>query len=276
MCVRVERIPRISPPRRVTVSFGSLDGKELVRQAIDIVELVGRFVQLRRQGRLYVGLCPWHDDTRPSLQVNPERQTFKCWVCDIGGDVFSFIMKMEGVSFPEALHMLADQAGIQLKARYHPQGDQPAGAVQKRTLYQAMAWAESQYHQCLLEAEEAEPARQYLRERGIAAESIERFHLGFSPDRRDWLLDRARGTPFDAKILETIGILARPAGGGSPYDRFRGRLMFSIRDVQGRPVGFGARVLPGSDAVSPAKYVNSPETPLFSKSNVLYLSLIHI
>ena len=92
----------------MTVSFGSpLDAKELVRQAIDIVDLVGRSIQLRRQGRIYVGLCPWHEDSRPSLQVNPERQSWKCWVCDVGGDIFSFVMKMEGVSFPEALQMLA-------------------------------------------------------------------------------------------------------------------------------------------------------------------------
>ena len=100
------------------MSFGSpLDTKEQVRAAIDIVDLVGRYVRLQRRGRLFVGLCPWHDDTRPSLQVNPERQSFKCWVCDVGGDVFSFVMKMEGVSFPEALAILADRAGIELKPR---------------------------------------------------------------------------------------------------------------------------------------------------------------
>ncbi len=101
--------------RELKVSLSSLlDTKEQVRQAIDIVELVGKYIQLRRQGRNYVGLCPWHNDTRPSLQINPERQSFKCWVCggDAGGDVFSFVMKMEGVTFPEALALLADQAGI--------------------------------------------------------------------------------------------------------------------------------------------------------------------
>ncbi len=103
--------------RETKVAFdSSFDAKEQVRQAIDIVDLVGKYnLQLRRQGRGYVGLCPWHDDTRPSLQVNPERQSFKCWVCDIGGDVFSFVMKMEGVEFREALAMLADRAGIKLQ-----------------------------------------------------------------------------------------------------------------------------------------------------------------
>ena len=101
--------------REPTVSSGSFDSKERVKQAVDIVDLVGSHIQLRRQGRNYVGLCPWHDDTRPSLQVNPERQSFKCWVCDIGGDVFSFVMKMEGVEFREALQMLADRAGIRVE-----------------------------------------------------------------------------------------------------------------------------------------------------------------
>ena len=253
------------------MSFGSsFDAKELVRQAVDIVELVGKYIPLRRQGRMYVGLCPWHDDTRPSLQVNPERQSFKCWVCDIGGDVFSFLMKIEGVSFPEALHMLAEQAGITLKPAPGSARGPSDHAGDKRVLYQAMAWAEAQYHECLLHTPEAEPARRYLHQRSITAESMSKFRLGFSPERRDWLLGRAQGTRFDARLLETIGILARPMTGVGVYDRFKGRVVFPIRDAQGRPVGIGARLLPDSGSTSPAKYVNTPETPLFSKSNLLY------
>lgn len=270
------------------MSFGSsLDTKEQVREAIDIVDLVGRYVQLRRRGRLYLGLCPWHDDTRPSLQVNPERQTFKCWVCDIGGDIFSFVMKMEGVSFPEALAMLADQAGIALEP-FRPTRQGPSGAPAtaegeadsapggaevtgegKRALYRAMAWAEAQYHECLLHAPEAEPARQYLQHRRIKAESIGKFHLGFSPNESDWILQRAKGARSRARVLETIGLLARSVD-GRLYDRFRGRLLFPIRDPQDRPIGFGGRVLPESGTTSRAKYINSPETPLFTKSDHLY------
>ncbi|HUT92921.1 MAG TPA: DNA primase [Thermoguttaceae bacterium] len=271
------------------MSFGSsLDTKEQVREAIDIVDLVGRYVQLRRRGRLYLGLCPWHDDTRPSFQVNPERQSFKCWVCDIGGDIFSFVMKMEGVSFPEALAMLADRAGIELKPR-RPVGtggsmeaggevgeseSAPATATEvsgegKRALYRAMAWTETQYHECLLNAPEAEPARRYLQDREITPESLGKFHLGFSPNEPDWILRRAGGTASRARVLETIGVLARSQD-GSLYDRFRGRLLFPIRDTQDRPVGLGGRVLPDSGSTSRAKYVNSPETPLFTKSDHLY------
>ena len=272
------------------MSTGSFDTKERVKQAVDIVDLVGSHIQLRRQGRNYVGLCPWHDDTRPSLQVNPERQSFKCWVCDIGGDVFSFVMKMEGVEFREALQMLADRAGIPVEKPRRPHAAAASGAsgeaaggsqdtsgvADKRTLLQAMAWAEKQYHKCLLEAPEAEAARRYLDQRGITAESIECFHLGFSPLERDWILRRAKSEVSEerlrrrAGLLEAIGILARPAEGGSPYDRFKGRLLFSIRDAQGKPVGIGGRVLPELGTTSPAKYVNSPETTLFRKSELLY------
>jgi len=249
------------------VSFGAFqDTRELVRQAIDIVDLVGRYCQLRRQGRRYVALCPWHDDTRPSLQVNPERQSFRCWVCNIGGDIFSFVMKMEGVTFPEALAMLADQAGIPLR----PARGKPAeGGFDRRSLYQAAAWAESQYHEFLLSSPEAEPARRYLADRGISSESVARFRLGFSPLRWDWIVRRAQAAAVDPALLERIGVVAQGAE-GKTYDRFRGRLLFSIRDVQGRPVGFGGRVLPELGSTTPAKYINSPETPLFSKGRLLY------
>lgn len=260
-----------SATQELRVSASSpLDIKERVRQAIDIVELVERYVRLRRQGRNYVGLCPWHDDTHPSLQVNPERQSFRCWVCDIGGDVFSFVMKIEGVEFREALEMLAEQAGISLAA---PAAQPPAtrrGQFDKRTLYQALAWAEKQYHDCLLNHPEAEPARQYLRQRGITGESIARFRLGFSPLGRRLLVEACRGTSVEVPMLEAAGLLARSSGPGEMYDRFRGRLLFSIHDPQSRPVGFGGRLIPEVPLSNPAKYVNSPETPLFTKGRLLY------
>ncbi len=137
------------------------DIKEHIRQATDIVDLVGGYLPLRRQGRIYVGICPWHDDSRPSLQVNPERQSWKCWVCDVGGDVFSFLMQHERIGFREALEMLADRAGIPLRPAGRPDA-QPGSPHDKRTLYQAMQWAEQQFQQCLLLAPEAEAARRYV------------------------------------------------------------------------------------------------------------------
>lgn len=251
------------------MSFGaSFDIKEQIRQAVDIVDLVGQTIPLRREGRMYKGLCPWHDDSRPSLQVNPERQSFKCWVCDIGGDVFAFVMKAEGVTFPEAVAMLAQRAGIALE----PQrlGASPQQVDEKKRLLEVLSWAETQFRQCLAGAADAEPARRYLDQRGISADSVNRFHLGFAPNRSNWLLDRAKGTPHTPQLLEAAGLVRRREESQGYYDWFRGRVLFSIRDSQGRPVGFGGRVLPESGSTSPAKYVNSPETALFKKSELLY------
>jgi len=248
------------------------DAKEQIRQAVDIVDLMGGYMAMRREGRGYVALCPWHDDSRPSLKINPDRQTFKCWPCDIGGDIFSFVMKIEGVDFREALEMLADRAGIDL-APQRKQGDQDS-QFDRRNLYKAMAWAEGEFHQCLLKSPEAEPARQYLLERGINDESIQRFQLGFTPAKWDWLLGRAQQAGGAPAVLERVGLVAKRQAGEGFYDRFRGRLMFSIRDARSRPIAFGGRVLPGVGESNPdrpeAKYINSPETPLFSKSEQLY------
>ena len=245
------------------------DVKEQVRQATDIVDLVGRYLPLRRQGRIYVGTCPWHDDSRPSLQVNPERQSWKCWVCDIGGDVFSFIMQHERIGFREALELLADRAGIPLRAAAEAK-IVPGSPQDKKTLYQSMQWAAQQFQQCLLLAPEAEAARRYVEERGLTPQSVERFGLGFSPDGWQWLLDRARGKGFSPQVLEAVGLCGRSSNTGRYYDRFRGRLIFPIRDVQGRTIAFGGRILPGASGDNPAKYINSPETKLFSKSDNLY------
>ena len=246
----------------------SFDTKQRIKQAIDIVDLAGSYLSLRRAGRGFVALCPWHDDTRPSLQVNPERQSFKCWVCDIGGDIFSFLMKIEGVSFPEALAMLADRANISLEplGRAAP----TTAADDKRVLYQAMAWADAKYHDCLLNDPAAAAARTYLADRDIGPESIRRFQLGFAPERWEWIQERAAGTSFSRAILERIGLITERQQGPGYYDRFRGRLLFPIFDAQGRGVGLGGRVLPQSAPEKATKYVNSPETPLFSKSNLLY------
>ncbi len=250
-------------------SGAAFDSKERVKQAIDVVDLVGSYLELRRQGRNYVALCPWHDDTRPSLQVNPDRQTWKCWVCDVGGDVFNFVMQRENIGFREALVMLAERAGIELE----PMGgrrSEAGSADDKQTLYKAAAWAEQQYHQCLLHSPDAEPARRYLADRGISQDTIGRFHLGFAPDSWQWILDRARSTPFSPAVLEATGLVAKSPNSGRLYDRFKGRLLFSIRDTQGRPIALGGRVLPELARENAAKYINSPETMLFSKSDQLY------
>jgi DNA primase len=267
-------------PQETPVSLGPAhDVKEQVRQAVDIVDLVGGYLELRRQGRQFVARCPWHDDTRPSLQVNQERQSWKCWVCDIGGDVFSFVMQREGVGFREALEMLAERAGIELKAvRQTPV--EPGSPEDKRTLYRAVQWAEQQYHQHLLRSPDAETAREYLEGRGITPETIERFRIGYAPPLWDWLLKRAqqsREAAFSPQVLTAVGLAAFSEKSRRHYDFFRGRVMFPIRDTQRRPIAFGGRILPEiarqeeqKRGNPPAKYVNTPETRLFSKSEQLY------
>lgn len=248
------------------------DNKQRVKAATDIVDLLSGYLpQMRRQGAHLVSHCPWHDDRRPSFQINPSRQTWACWVCDIRGDVFDFVMRREGVDFRGALQILADRAGIEL-AHSGPRIEK-GSPDDKQTLYQAMDWAQEQFHQCLLRDPLAAEARRYLLEREISRESIGNFRLGFSPLADRWLESRSRSTPWSPPILEACGLLAGSERGYGFYERFRGRLMFPILDTLSRTIGFGGRVVPGvfpEGEEPPAKYINSPETRLFSKSENLY------
>jgi DNA primase len=254
------------------VSFSpDFDVKDRVKQATDVVDLIGAELNLRRQGSKYVGHCPWHDDTRPSFQVDPNKQTWTCWPCDVRGDVFDFVMKREGVDFRQALEILAERANIPLAT--FPSKKAIEGSPQdKQTLYRAMAWAEQEYHQCLLHSDAAIPVREYLADRGITQESIETFKIGFSPLSWSWIVDRARNSSFSPEILEACGLIA-PNNSGGWYGRFRGRVLFPIRDTQQRAIALGGRVVPGlygEGEEPPAKYYNSTETRLFSKSENLY------
>jgi DNA primase len=273
--------------------------KERIRDAIDIVSLVEQYVPLRRSGRNYVGRCPWHDDSKPSLQVNPERQTFKCWVCNIGGDIFSFIMKVENVSFKEALEILADKSCITLPKKSRqifiqpnhtaPETNHPPATefveLSRKRLFAAADWLTKIYHLELQNNTEAEIARQYLDKRGINDTEIEKFQIGYAPLDPTWLINKVKADPEKLHILEIIGNLTNPNKSqiipdsqsanlhNYPpryFDRFRGRLIFPIRDTQDRTIAFGGRVIPNSKLVSHAKYINSPETPLFSKHRTLY------
>jgi len=243
-----------------------------VRMAVDIVDVVGSHLQLTPQGRAYVALCPWHDDRKPSLQVNPQRQTWKCWVCDIGGDVFSYVMQRDGVDFFEALKILAEKAGIEIPTTGSAKVV-PGSPEDKATLLAAMKFAAHAYFEYLENGtgDDVKLARDYLAQRGISEESRQRFQIGLSPNQWSWLLDEARRVGYNGDVMRGAGLAVARQGGTGHYDMFRGRLMFPILDLQDRPISMGGRVIPGGEADNPgAKYINGPETRLFSKSRQLY------
>lgn len=237
-----------------------------VKEANDIVDVVGTYVALHPAGKKFKGLCPFHDDHRPSFDVDPQFQNYRCWSCGKYGDVFNFIMDHERVSFPEAQELLARRAGITLEKM----ADSPQNRG-RAVMLDLVKWAERQYQLCLRESPQAEAARKYLEERGLNGETIGRFGLGFAPDSWDWLTMRAAQAAHSADLLEKVGLLARRQEGNGYYDRFRDRVMFPIRDARGQTVGFGGRILPSSPLSAKwPKYINSSETPLFTKSEQLY------
>ena len=244
--------------------------KEEVRTRTDIVALISESVTLHSQrgGREFKGLCPFHDDHNPSMMVYPDRQSFKCWSCNTGGDCFAFVMKRENIEFREALEMLAQRAHLEMPKRRRPDGDEPA-VENKNRLYEIVAWAENEFHECLLKSPMAERARRYLQERGISANSMSKFRLGYHPDNWQWLIEKARGK-FTPQQLALVRLAGERDGNNGFFDYFADRLMFPIRDAQKRPVAFGGRVLPGSPPTDMGKYWNSPEHVLFQKSRMLY------
>lgn len=240
-----------------------------IKQAVDIVALVGESLTVHRAGSKFKALCPFHDDHHPSMELNPDRQSYKCWSCGAGGDIFDFVKEYERVDFPEALRMLADRAGITLEA---PDSAVAAGPS-KAELFEVTAWAEAAFVEALTADSEG---RTYLRGRGISDESAARFRLGYAPEARDWLTIRARRAGITPALLERVGLIVRSETNPIPHERFRGRLIFPIHDPRGRVLGFGGRILPSIERSMAdsgrrvAKYLNSPETPLFQKRRVLY------
>ncbi|MBI2805255.1 MAG: DNA primase [Planctomycetes bacterium] len=240
--------------------------KQQVKEANDIVGVVGSYISLRPKGPTFMGLCPFHEDSRPSFDVDPRRQRYRCWACGKHGDVFNFVQEHEKVSFPEALELLARRAGISLENfQKNPPGPSRTGMLD------VMKWAAEQFQSCLLDSPQAEVARDYLGERKLSLETIRNFGLGYAPESWEWLVANAANAQKPADLLETVGLIAKRNEGRGYYDRFRDRVMFPIRDLQGRIVGFGGRILPSSSLSDRGpKYYNSSETPLFSKSDQLY------
>lgn len=241
------------------------DLKERVQQATDIVRLIGEHVALKPKGREFVGLCPFHDDKSPSFYVNPAKQIYKCFPCGAGGDVFSFVMAYHKMTFPEAIRHLAERAGIPIEES-HDHGDREGPSDRKR-----LAAANQQvldfFRTLFKHAEHGKFVREYVESRGISAEMIADFQLGYAPDRWDGLATMIASKKWDLQAFEMAGLVKPRQNGQGHFDILRHRLIFPICDSLGRPIAFGGRKLRPEDE---PKYLNSPETPLFNKSRTLY------
>lgn len=234
---------------------------EEVRARADLVELCGEHTSLKRSGKTYRGPCPLHGGEGPNFSVDPSRGIFKCFVCDEGGDVFAFVMKRLGMDFPSAVRHLAGRYGIPIPEER--QGDDPHGRLREATAF-AEEWFASN-----LRGPDGGTARAYLEGRGLDGEATERFTLGWAPGGWRALREAARAVGLDDAVLLEAGLVATSEKAEEPYDRFRDRLIFSIRDLRDRPIGFGGRVLGDAPPETP-KYLNSPDSPIFHKSRVLY------
>jgi DNA primase len=236
-----------------------------VLSATDIVEFIGQYVALKKKGKEFAGLCPFHQDNNPSMYVTPVKQMFKCFVCGAGGNALRFLMDYEKVTFPDAVRALADRVGLEMPSDYAPSAPRGDG-LDKRTLFGVAAWAK-QFYRDQLFSPAGKAALAYAKDRGLTDETIEQFELGFAPDAWDGLTQGARRKGYTAQQLVEAGLAAPRQQGDGVYDRFRNRLMFPIQDLSGRVVGFGGRALAADER---AKYINSPESILFDKSNQMF------
>jgi len=237
-----------------------------VQQANDIVDVITEHVSLKKKGREMVGLCPFHDDHRPSMYVNGAKQIFKCFACGAGGDVFKFLQMRENLTFPQAIERLADRAGIKIKpTKAAKDKGRQLPDVDPNQLAKVNAWAADHFQKNLADEQKGRSTRNYIDERQITPESTKKWRLGLAVDSQDDLVRAAKTRGIPPKLLTHAGLVVNQGGDGLA-DKFVNRLMFPITDVTGRVIGFGGRTL----GEAGAKYINSPTTPLFDKSNSLY------
>ena len=240
--------------------------KEEVRQAADIVEVVGEHVKLKRSGSGYIGLCPFHNEKTPSFHVTPRLGIYKCFGCGAGGDVFQFVMQMDGVGFSEAIRTLAAKYNIDLPEEADPSASDPE-YQRKEGIYHALRFAGVFFHTQLMESEEAEQARSYLTSRGFKKETITKAGLGYSPSKGDALCRAASSAGINMEYMVDAGLSRTDDSGSRQYDYFRARLMFPIFNPSAKLIAFAGRILGNEKA---AKYINSPQTMVYNKSEVLY------
>lgn len=239
---------------------------EKIRISVDIVDVVSEYVQLKKQGRNYFGLCPFHGENTPSFSVSPDKQIFHCFGCGAGGNVFSFLMDLEGYSFSEAAINLANKVNIDLSDY-----EQPTAVSDKNNeaskMQEAHELLKKFYHHLLLNTKEGQPALDYLTNRGFTREIIDKFEIGYALDSWDFATKFLQKRGFRPELMERAGLLVKKEDTGTFFDRFRNRIMFPIWDHQGKTIAFSGRVL---DKGQEPKYLNSPETIIFNKSKTLY------
>lgn len=241
--------------------------KQRVRDASDIVRIIGEVVALKPKGREYAGLCPFHDDHNPSMAVVPHKQIFHCFVCGTGGDVFTFVRKFHKMDFREALEYLAQRAGIELKPRRRETAEGGQEGISRQQIFEANAVATEFFKAIYNHPEHGRAARAVVEKRGISGAMVEKFGIGASPDRFDGLLLTIRNKQLDPRAFAEAGLLRTKLETGHMYDTFRNRLMFPIADMIGRPIAFGGRKINEEDE---PKYLNSPESRVFNKSATLF------
>jgi DNA primase len=241
---------------------------EAIRRAVDIVDVISDYVQLKKQGRNYFGLCPFHGEKTPSFSVSPEKQIFHCFGCGAGGNVFSFLMDIEGISFIEAVKRLAIKANVDLADLELDDTNKQSRADTSETkiMVEAHELLKKFYHHLLVNTKEGQEAFDYLQARGWTREIIDQFEIGYAPDSWDFAVKLLSGRGFSLELMEKAGLIIRKENGGGYFDRFRHRIMFPIHNHHGDAVGFSGRLL----GEGQPKYLNSPETPIFHKGKILY------
>lgn len=239
---------------------------EEVKSRLDIIDLIQDYLPLKKRGASYLALCPFHQEKSPSFHVSRDRQFYKCFGCGEGGDIFDFVGKMEGLDFPETLRLLAEKAGV--KIDYQSQ----VGGSGRGRILDLLDLSARFYHEVLLRSGAAEEAREYLKKRGLKSTTVDMFNLGFAPQSWDSLLKFLTSKKYTATEIFQSGLSIRRERESGYYDRFRGRIMFPIRDVHSHVIGFTARLLPSqeSDPKAGGKYVNTPQTDFYNKSRVLF------
>lgn len=236
-----------------------------MKEASDIVAVVGQYLTLKPAGKVFKGLCPFHNDSRPSFDVDPKFQNYRCWSCGAKGDVIKFVQDHDKISFLDAIELLAHRAGINLD-----QHKRPVDAAKLR-LMAVLKWAEGLYQKCLLEDPAAESARLYLGERRLLGETVRKFGLGFVPPVWDFIAKQMHAAPAPPEVLVEAGLILPRKEKEGYFDKFRDRVMFPIRNLTGQTVGFGGRILPGSVfGEREAKYINSSDSDAFKKSELVY------